>query len=154
MALAAIAFAGGCSSSSQPPPQKQQHHRQKRELLHDIQEESQGRISRMVFLLAPKGETPTAPLRCSMMVQPIGFQNTIPSQVRLNHSAHACISALRILLLSNRTQSHPPIRSCASPSTCRQTSPTRLSFPSQAFAPPTPSTPTSRCEISLKPFLY
>ena len=36
----------------------------------------------MVFLLAPKGDTPTSPLRCSMMVQPIGFQNTIPSQAR------------------------------------------------------------------------
>jgi hypothetical protein len=36
----------------------------------------------MVFLLAPKGDSPTSPLRCSMMVQPIGFQNTIPSQAR------------------------------------------------------------------------
>jgi hypothetical protein len=34
----------------------------------------------MVFFLAPKGESPAAPLRCSVMVQPIGFQNTIPSQ--------------------------------------------------------------------------
>jgi hypothetical protein len=54
----------------------------------------------MVFLLAPKGEAPAAPLRCSVMVQPIGFQNTIPSQAR------------RPLLLTLRIESYrqpPPI---------------------------------------------
>lgn len=54
----------------------------------------------MVFLLAPKGEAPASPLRCSVMVQPIGFQNTIPSQARLP------------LLLKLRSEPHrqtPPI---------------------------------------------
>ena len=54
----------------------------------------------MVFLLAPKGEAPASPLRCSVMVQPIGFQNTIPSQAR------------RPLLLTLRSEPYrqtPPI---------------------------------------------